>query len=50
MDACPKLTIHPNKIQLTQELKPPDISIARTFADWMHEQTQLDDDFALSIR
>lgn len=32
------LSMHANKIQLTQELNPPDHFNSQTFADWMHEQ------------
>ncbi len=43
------LNMHAYKIQLTHELKPLDHFKRRTFADWMHEQTQLDDNFSKKI-
>lgn len=43
------LSLHAYKIQLTQELKPADHLNRRTFADWVHEQRQIDEDFSQKI-
>lgn len=43
------LHLHPCKVQLTQELKPADHGMRRTYADWVLEQQRLDDDFSHRI-
>lgn len=43
------LSLHAYKIQLTQELKHADHLKRRTFADWMHEQRQINEDFSQKI-
>lgn len=43
------LSLHPYKIQLTQELKPNDHSLRRRFADWALEQLEVDVNFDKKI-
>jgi len=43
------LGLHPYKIVLTQELKPPDHRMRRTFADWALERLENDADFHKKI-
>lgn len=43
------LRLHAYKIQLTQELKPRDHHHRRIFANWILEQTELDDEFGNRI-
>lgn len=43
------LSLHAYKIQLTQELKPKDHLKRRTFADWIHEQRQANNEFSTKI-
>ncbi|CAH2101163.1 unnamed protein product [Euphydryas editha] len=43
------LHLHPYQIQLTQELKPADHTMRRSYADWVLEQQRLDYDFSHRI-